>query len=150
MWVGHTRGHRVKAVLKDMVRHFFIIYTGTIFGTFIYCFIFARDVVFGIDYFIQVFCISVLGDLPLLIFYSKKELTRAQMKRRQILHFCMIEIVLLIAGKWFGLYGDTLAQKGVFFAIVAFVYFLVLIFGCMMNAATADEINKRIEERKGK
>lgn len=139
----------MKPILKEMIRHFFIIYTGAVFGTFIYCFIFDRDAVFGIDYFIQIFFMSVSGDLPLLIFYSNKELTQAQMKRRHVLHFFIIEIVLLIVGKWFGLYGDTLAEAGVFFAVVAFVYFLVFIFGYLMNAATADEINKRIEERKG-
>lgn len=139
----------MKPILKEMIRHFFIIYTGAVFGTFIYCFIFDRDAVFGIDYFIQVFFMSVFGDLPLLIFYSNKELTQVQMKRRHVLHFFIIEIVLLVVGKWFGLYGDTLAEAGVFFAVVAFVYFLVFIFGYLMNAATADEINKRIEERKG-
>jgi len=138
----------MKAILEKMVRHFFIIYTGAVFGTFIYCFIFGRDAVFGIDYFIQVFFMSVFGDLPLLIFYSKKELTKAQMKRRHVLHFCVIEAVLLFVGKWFGLYGDTFTETGVFFAIVAFVYLLVFIFGYMMNAATAEEINKRIKERK--
>jgi len=139
----------MKSVLKKMIVHFFIIYTGAVFGTFIYCLIFERNAVFGIDYFIQLFVMSVFGDLPLLIFYSKKELTKAQMKRRYIFHFCTIEIVLLVVGKRFGLYGDTLAETGVFFAIVAFVYLLVFVFGYMMNAATADEINKRIEERKG-
>ena len=140
----------MKSILKQMIRHFFIIYTGAVFGTFIYCFIFARDAVFGINYFIQVFFLSVSGDLPLLIFYSKKELTKAQMKGRHVLHFCTIEIVVLVVGKCFGLYGNTLAEAGVFFAIIAFVYLLVFIFGYMMNAATADAINKRIEERKRK
>ncbi len=141
----------MKYLLKRMINHFFIIYTGAIFGTFIFCFLFNKEAVFGITYFLQIALLSVLGDLPLLIFYSKKELTRAQMKIRYVLHFGLIEAVLLSAGKWMGLYGDSLAQTGVFFAIVAFVYWLVFVFGYMMNSATAGAINKRIEERrKGK
>lgn len=137
-------------IKKDDKSFFYYLYRRD-FRNFYFLLLFDKEAVFGITYFLQIALISVLGDLPLLIFYSKKELTRAQMKIRYVLHFGLIEAVLLLAGKWMGLYGNSLVQTGVFFAIVAFVYWLVFVFGYMMNSATAGAINKRIEERrKGK
>ena len=138
----------MKAILKNMFSHFFVIYTGAIFGTFIFCFIFDREAVFGIDYFLSMLFLSLMGDLPLLVFYSKTELTKAQMKRRHLLHFCLIEAVTLTIGRSMGLYGKSFAEAAVFFLIIAFVYLMVLIARYISNRIVADEINKRIEERR--
>ena len=138
----------MKAIFKHMFSHFFVIYTGAIFGTVIFCFLFDREAAFGIDYFISMIFLSLLGDLPLLVFYSKTELTKAQLKRRYLLHFCLIEAVTVVIGRSMGLYGDSFAEAAVFFLIVAFVYLLVLMARYISNRIVAEEINKQIEQRR--
>lgn len=137
----------MKLLLRMMIRHFFIIYTGSIMGTVVYCLIFCRDEMYGIDYFIKMFFFSVLGDLPLLVFYSKEDLTGKQMAGRCGLHFCLLETVLLLAGRYLGLYHKFLWEGVIFFLIVALVYLIVVFFGVVMDMVTADQMNEVIRKK---
>ncbi len=137
----------MKSLLRMMIRHFFIIYTGSILGTVVYCLIFCRDEMYGIDYFIRIFFLSVLGDLPLLVFYSKEELSRKQMAKRWGIHFCLLEAVLMAAGKYLGLYHVFLWEGVVFFLIVAMVYLIVVFFGVVIDMVTAEQMNEFIRKK---
>lgn len=135
----------LKDFLKAMVIQFFIIYTCSMFGTLIFCFVFEPDTQFGIDYFAWMIAFSIAADLPFLIYYSKNELTEKQYKVRAMLHILVLEAVLLTFARFLDMYDTFL--EGVFFAgIVLAVYIIVKGLTVGFDKKMADTLNKRIQE----
>ena len=132
-------------IKKGLIHDFFIIVTGTVFGTLFHCWLLAPDVTFSVDYFFWMILFSLAGDVPLLLFYSKKELSEKQWMIRKILHFLVLELLLLGIGNMLEMYEDVLS--GVMFALtVAAVYLLVCAIGHQSNRQLAVKLNRRLEK----
>ncbi|MDK2807622.1 MAG: hypothetical protein PWP24_355 [Clostridiales bacterium] len=133
----------MQEIKKALIFDYFVIVTGSLFGTVAYCAVLEPDAVFTLDYFIWIFIFSAMGDLPLLLFYSKKELTEKEFRGRMLLHFIVLEIVLLVAAYQMDMYHTL--PGGIYFAgIVAIVYGLVRFVGHQIDCKTALKMNERL------
>ena len=95
----------IRTLLRTFIQHFFIIYAFSMIITPVFCMIFAIDVQFPVHYFWQMMSFSLLADMPLLIFYSSRELSRRQWIIRSIVHTLVLECALMYAGFRLGLYA---------------------------------------------
>lgn len=128
---------------KSFIFDYFVIVTGIIIGTFLYCFIFEREATFSLFYFGWVLIFSFLGDLPLCIFYSRKELSEQQWLIRNILHFILLEVLLLVVAYFTKIYTNL--TGGIIFAVnVAGVYVLVRFIGHQKNKRLAFKMNANL------
>jgi hypothetical protein len=137
----------LKQILKKMFYGYFIIYTGAMFGTYVFCMIFDRDVSFGVSYFAWMALFSLVGDLPSLVFCSTKELTKHQWIVRVIIHFILLEVILLIMARWLDLYS-TLVEGILFAGIIFVIYWVVRGITFSGDLRQANEINEKIKHLK--
>lgn len=130
---------------KMMIHDFFYIYTGSIFGTYLFCTIFYPDIEFGLDYFVWMALFSLAGDLTLLVFYSARVLTQKQFLVRSVIHFFLLEGVLMTFAGILRLY-ETPVEAAAFALVVSVVYAMVKLLTFKQQSREAEKINKRIRE----
>ena len=128
-----------------MLYDFFYIYAGSIFGTCVFCSIFYPDATFRLSYFGWMALFSLAGDVPMLVFYSKKVLTERQFLVRMAIHFILLEAVLMTFAGILRLYESPL-QAAAFFGIVLLVYLMVKFLSFQNGSREAVIINRRIQE----
>lgn len=130
---------------KEFKHDYFVIVTGTILGTLIYCTVFEPDASFSIWYLFWVLVFSVAGDLPLILFYSKKELSEQQWLCRFIAHFLTLELLLLVLGYFSDMYSGIIG--GIVFALlIAGVYILVRLTCLQADQKVAVKINAQLKD----
>lgn len=135
-----------KHSLKTFVRHYFIIYTCSMFVMCFFLLINGEGTSsLNLKYIYYMMLYSLLGDLPIFVFVSNKELSDIQMKIRHIIHFILLSIVLLIAGYFFGLYTDALGGVLIFVSIIV-VYFIVSAVSFGVDFSTAKKINEKLKK----
>lgn len=137
----------LKTIILRMINMYFIIYGGSIIATLLFCLLFYPDVQFGLDYFSEMLLFSLLGDIPFLVFYSKRELTETELRVRKIIHLMLLEIVLLTAGKRLDMYSGV-KEGAVFVITILGIYALISFLMIAQNTKVADQINKKLEERR--
>lgn len=135
----------ISELKRALIHDFFYIYTGSIFGTFVFCSIFYPDIKFGLSYFAWMALFSFAGDLTLLIFYSGKVLTERQFFIRTVIHFFVLETILMTFAGILGLY-ETLLEAVAFSFVIFGVYLIVKLMTFKSYSIEAEEINKRIRE----
>lgn len=137
----------MKAFIRQLLQMYFVIYTGSMMGTLCFCIVFRPQVELDIFYLAWTFLFSLLADLPGLVFYSSKELSKKQWRVRQLIHLVLLETVLLIAGYVTKMYEGLL--EGFCFGIVVFiVYLMVWFFSYLFDKQTANLLNQKIQERR--
>lgn len=134
-------------LLKRLLNSYFVIYGCSFLGTWLFCIIFSPGSTFGLDYFADMALLALMGDLPGLLFYSSKELSKKQWNVRLLLHFAVLEAVLLSFGKYLNLY-HTPVQGVIFAGIVLLVYGIVRGVCFAMDYDTARNINDKLREMK--
>lgn len=139
----------IKDILKRMVIHYFIIFTGTMFATYIYCSFFYPDLTIDLHYLSQFMGFALVGDLPLLVFYSKHELTDRQIKVRYAIHFLLLELVLTVTAYKLEFYQNCFEASAFCFAVLV-IYMLVRVVNFFLDKKTAKSINERLREMNGK
>lgn len=136
----------IKQLLKTFCFHYFLIYGLTMMVTFFWCLASGGTSV-PLRYFWEIMIFSLVADLPLLVFWSKKELTSRQTLIRIIIHGVLLEILLPTAGWFIGMW------RGVGGFFVFFVTVLVVdasIFGItyLKTSVEAGNINSALKRRK--
>lgn len=134
-----------KELKREMLLGFFYIYAGSMFGTYVFCSVFYPDITFGLNYIRWMALFSLTGDATLLVFYSKKVLTERQFLVRTVIHFILLEIVLMIFAGVLRLYESPL-QGVVFFFVILLVYLMVKLLSFKSGSKEAEAINRRIQE----
>lgn len=128
--------------------NYFIIVTGVTIVIAVLGMNFSPDMKLGYDAYLSPLIFGVIASLPTYVFYSKKELTFRQMLFRRILHFILLEILLL----GFGYFTGILESVGItiMFSLSIFaVYLFKIVIGWILDSKTAGDINvglKRIQE----
>lgn len=135
----------LRELLKRIVNSYFVIYGCSMMGTLLFCLIFDPESVFDVRYLEWMLLFSALGDLPALVFYSRKELTEKQWRVRLVIHFILLEAVLLVTAKYLKLY-ETFVQGAVFAGIILLVYVLVRAVCFAGDFRTAKDINDKLKE----
>lgn len=137
-------------LLKKMVRDYFVIVTGTVIGTLLYCVVWSPEATFDVSYFLWILLFALAGDLPTLIFYSPKELTHKKWRRRIQMHLLVLELILLSIATYSGIITSVFPE-GMFFAVlIIFVYFMVWTAHWRLDKKTAEDLNRIILDRKRK
>ena len=137
----------MKYILKFIILHFFIITVGVLFFTSAGN-LFYEDVVYPAWYPWMVMLTGFIGAIPSFLFYFKNEPTRKQFLFRVILHFIIIETLIMTEGRLFDWY-DTLLDGLVIFGMIFTVYVFVWFFSYRLNFSVAKDINdalKRIND----
>lgn len=137
--------------LRDLIKKILVsypaIYGCSMMATFVFCLVFSKESVFGVDYFGQMLIFSLAGDLPSLIFYSKRELSQKETNVRLVIHFLLLECVLMVFGRYLGLY-ETVLQGIFFFFIVLAVYVIIRASVFCDDLRKAKQLNDALAERK--
>lgn len=128
-------------LLGTLTRNYFIIFTIIILGTAALNY----DHLFTFREIMLCAIFALAGDLPVLVYYSKRELTFRERRFRQILHLILLEIVILTFGALFGQIHnalDTLIFGLEILGIFGFVTFITW----KIDSSTADNINRELKK----
>ena len=96
----------------------------------------------------QIMGVSALCSLCTPILMSQKELSKRTMLFREMIHFLMINVIVLFSGfcfEWFYV-SDWKMIVGMELTIIA-VYAGVMLINYRMNQRTAEEMNHKLQER---
>ncbi len=134
----------MKDTVKLVISHFFIISTGVLFIISLSNLLFGGNEPLLPELPWQIFLTGMLGALPTFLFYFKNEPTKKQFRIRCIIHFIVIEAVVMTEGALFGWYG-SLADSLVLFVVILAVYLFVWAYSYFMNMHLARDINAALK-----
>jgi preprotein translocase subunit YajC len=99
------------------------------------------------DYILLAMAFAALGDLPVFVFWSRSELNEKSMRLRTVIHFILLEAIILTFG---GIVGVVSNLRGYFsFGIeIAVIYALVKFISWRGDRKTADKINEKLKSLK--
>lgn len=140
-----------KKMAKEMLQYYFMIVTLVNVAIYVLGMIFRPDTVFGYEAFLAPLCYGLLGILPFLIMYSRRELTVKEVVVRKILQLVLLEIVLLVVGLGPEQWGDIRLVLS-FMGSVLVIYVLVHLFSWLIEWREARDLTdslKRFQESKG-
>ena len=86
-----------------------------------------------------------IGAIPTFLFYFRKEPTRKQFFVRTILHFIIIETLIMIEG-WLFRWYDEFIQGLIVFIMIFVVYLFVWFFSFKLDCSLADNINNALKK----
>lgn len=130
-------------LIKQLIRDYFIIFGILTIGA---VFLTPPDTI-DRDYILLVMTFAVIGDLPSIVLWSKSEQSEKNKKFRMIVHFILLELVILIFG---GITGIVTGVDGyIIFAIeIAIIYIVVRLINWRGDLSTAKKINDRLKNLK--
>ncbi len=134
----------MKDTVKLVISHFFIISTGVLFITSLSNLLFEGNGPLSPELPWQVFLTGILGALPTFLFGFKNEPTKKQFRVRTVIHFFVIETVVMTEGALFGWYGSIIGALILFVVILA-VYLFVWAYSYFMNIHLARGINAALK-----
>lgn len=136
-----------KDFLKSLIKDYFIIFALIVITLTILRQIFAPGTYFETrDIFFYMLC-ALLGDLPSLILYSPKMLSEKEMRLRIILHFLVLETVIIVFANVTGVISGLVAS--LFLALeIVIVYALVRLLIWSGDMKVANKINQRLKALK--
>lgn len=138
-----------KTFLKRCLMEYFIITTCVTAATAILGLTLDPTAKFGYESFFSPLIFGFLSLVPSFVTYSRKELSFRQTLIRMVLHFTVLEIMLIGFGFWAGiLYNPSSAS---FFALGVFiVYIAVNLISWKLDQKDANEINKTLKSLQGR
>ena len=136
-----------REILKKMILGYPLIYGGVMMATWLCSLIYRPNAMFGVNYFGWMFLVALVGDLPMLIFYSKGKMTKQQWNIRTILHALVLMLVMLGAGYFLGFYANF--KEGIIFmATVIGVYLMVSGLSLASDIIEVNQINEKLKNIK--
>ncbi len=129
--------------IRQLIRDYFVIFGILIIGTVF----FTPPNTIDRDYILLAMLFAVIGDLPSIVFWSKLELTEKSRRLRMIIHFILLETVILIFAGITGIVSGFVEY--LIFAIeIAIIYVLVRFITWQGDLVTAKNINKKLKNLK--
>lgn len=127
-------------VLK-FITDYFIIFGILMFGTVL----FTPDTNINKQYIQLAMTFAWVGDLPSLVFWSRKELTESQQRLRMLLHFVLLETAVLLFATYAKIVSGFPAYVG--FALqIGVIYLLVRLVAYRNDVSTATRINEKLKD----
>lgn len=136
-----------KEHLKSVLLSYFVIVTLVDFAIFILGSIFRPDEQFGYEAFLSPLLYGAIALVPMLLIYSRRELTLKQQIIREVFKLIAIEAALLIFG--FGL--ENLSSDN-FWIIISFVgaviviFFMVHFIEWLLDVRVAKQLNSNLKD----
>lgn len=92
---------------------------------------------------------ALAGDLTNLVYYSKKELSHKSRYIRKVIHFLLLEVVIVTLGNIIGQVSGV-KQSAILALEVLVICMLVLLITWLIDRKTAKDINKQLENMRTK
>jgi len=138
---------RAEELLKSMTQDFFMITTGIVISMYVFCLIFHPDASFSLDDIGRILLMALAGDLPHIIFLSRREFSKMQMLIRKIIHLIvLLAILLYFAFLWDWVSLSNTNEVAVFLASVLAVYVAVFLAASYRDKKLTIKINDRLKE----
>ena len=135
-------------LVRTMVRMLFLITTGVVISMYFFCLLFAPDASFSLSDIGRILLMSVAGDLPFVVFYSKKELSKRKLLVRQAIHIpILLTVLLCFAFRWEWVSIHNAKQIAVFVVLVLVVYAAVDLAVSLKDKKLTEKLNSRLKER---
>lgn len=135
----------MKDIIKMVIMHFFII---TVCVMFVISFInvLTNNTFYYLtaDFPWVIMLTGLLTALPSILLYFKTEPTKKQFIIRVIIHFIIIESIVMVEGVLFKWY-TSLFEAILIFGMIIIVYVLVWLFSYITNLSTAKGINEALK-----
>lgn len=138
-----------KTFLKRSLLEFFVITTCITAATAILGLTLDPTAKFGYESFFSPFIFGFLSLAPSIVTYSHKELSLKQALMRKLLHFIVLEIVLIGFGFWAKILTSP-ASAFLFAFAVLIVYITVNLFTWKLDWKDATEINETLRNLQGR
>jgi len=134
---------KILELIRQLIKDYFIIFGILIIGA---VFLVPAEAI-NRDYILLTMTFAVIGDLPSIVLWSRSELSEQSRQWRSILHFILLEAVILIYAGIIGLVSGLL-EYAVFAMEILIIYFLVRFITWRGDLATAKKINKKLKNFK--
>lgn len=134
----------LKTFLKRCLMEYFIITTCVTAAMAILGLTLDPNTKFGYEGFFSPLVFGFISLAPSLVTYSRKELSFRQALIRKVLHFIVLEVVLIIFGFLAGLL-HAFSDASLFALTVFIVYLVVNLTSWQFAKKEADEINKTLK-----
>ena len=141
---GIVMNDSLKEIIKEVIKDFFIITVAMLFVVSL-----ANSIAL-IEYYPPYFPWVVMGtgavtSIPTLLFYFKEEPTKLQARIRIVIHFCLIQAIVMTEGFLLGWYKNF-PMAFLVFAMVTAVYLLTFLFSYITRTSTAKSINESLKK----
>ena len=141
----------IKDTIKTMLVEFFIILSGTTICAAIFCTVFYRDVVLGVDFLWELIILSFLTALPQILFFSKKEISKKQMRIRQTIHVVLVVgLLVFLAYIWGWVEFTSVLEPLAFVVLVLLSYTAIARYMYHRDKKLAARLNEKLRVFKGK
>lgn len=134
--------------LKIIIRTFLYVLAGTVLSTAIFITVFYPGATFEVSLLWQVIAMTALTSMGTALFFSKKEISKTQMKVRKTIHYIYINIIVVgtaILCDW--IHVNQMIQVIVFLFDVSLVYFVVCAIMFRKEEKTAESMNERLRKQ---
>jgi len=136
-----------KVFVREMVDTFFVIFTCSILGMFVYMRLLGVERA-PLSDISGIFITCILTSLAGLVLYSKRELRRTEVIVRHAIHLLLIVVIALGVASHVGwILWDVPITVFRFLALIIGVYTSTLIITLYQSKKLADELNAKLQER---
>ena len=135
-------------LLKFIFRSFFVVTTGIVVSMYVFCVIFNPTATFSLDEIGRILLMAVMSEIPHVIFYSQKELSKKEMFIRMIIHFpILLAILLYLAHIWDWFNLNSPKETGAMIFLILGVYVIVFVTTTYNDKKLADKLNESLKQR---
>lgn len=129
--------------IREFIRDYFVIFGILIIGS---VFLTPPNTI-NRDYILLVMAFAAIGDLPIIAFWSRSELTERSRQLRSIIHFILLLTLLLIFGGITGVVSGFM-EYFIFAIEIAIIYVIVKLVIWQGDLTTAKKINEKLKNIK--
>ncbi|ETT77023.1 DUF3021 family protein [Paenibacillus sp. FSL R7-277] len=131
-------------VVKDIIRDFLVIFASIIIIITVLRQIFMPELAFDLISIYTIMGFSLLGALTGMMLYAPNEVSEQAMRVRIVIHFLLLEILLIALASLIGVVASVSAA--LLFALqIAVVYAIVRLLSYEKDKKEAEQINERLK-----
>jgi len=137
-------------LIKKLFSHYFVNVTCIVIAVFSFCRVFYPEAHLSTEDLSRILLLAAAADLPLVIFYSRRELTRKELHIRKIIHFALIAGINLTLAYFWGWVNIARGKEVAGLLLcVAIIYALITIISDCRDRKVTDKLNDKLRERYG-
>lgn len=141
---------REEELLKKLYSHYFVNVTCIVVAVFSFCRVFYPEAHFSTEDLSRILLLAAAGDLPLVVFYARRELTRKELCIRKIIHFALVVGVNLTLTYLWGWVNMAQGREvaGLLLCVTV-IYVAITVITDYRDRKVTDQLNDKLRERYG-
>ena len=137
----------MRSLIKSILNQFTMITTGTLFGAAFTISWLYDDLKIRGEVLWQILILSFLTACLILVFYSKKELSKKQYVFRMVIHYISVNCILIVGGRRFGwIELEQNRNLPVFIIVIAIIYIVIAYSSYLRDRKTSQSLNHALVE----